>query len=40
MRKLERIIDVAFVGLFTLAFAYAVVMLATGQFHISHTGMG
>ena len=40
MRKLERIIDVAFVGLFTLAFAYAVVMLATGQAFASHTGMG
>ena len=40
MRKLERIIDVAFVGLFTLAFAYAVVMLVTGQALASHTAMG
>ena len=40
MKKLERIVDVAFVGLFTLAFAYAVVMLVTGKFHISHTGLG
>lgn len=40
MKKLERIVDVAFIGLFTLAFAYAVVMLATGQAFASHTGLG
>lgn len=40
MKKLERIVDVAFIGLFTLAFAYAVVMLLTGQAFASHTAMG
>lgn len=40
MRKLERLVDVAFVSLFALAFAYAVVMLATGQALASHTAMG
>jgi hypothetical protein len=40
MRKVERMIDVAFISLFALAFAYAVVMLLTGQVHASHTGLG
>ena len=40
MRKLEKLVDVAFIGLFTLAFGYAVVMLVTGQALASHTAMG
>ena len=40
MRTIERMIEVAFVGLFIGAVLFVVVMACTGQVYASHTGLG
>jgi uncharacterized RDD family membrane protein YckC len=40
MRTVERLIEVAFISLFVVAFMFVVVMACSGHIYASHTGLG
>jgi len=40
MRTIEKVVELAFVGLFIGAVTIVVVMACTGQVYASHTGLG